>query len=220
MTVLHNTTQKNVMRQGTVSEKIPAWWFSAGDRLPHGDKRLVVIGETHSVNGKIVLCENALHASRDPFDALYYAPGPYLYKVQCWGDIVEDGDDDKLGARHREYLAVRDATNMLRKFAREQALSVIHLWEAPTVVKQYLETGDETLRDAARDAALAVARDASSAPSAAWDAASAARDAAWDAAGAAARAATRDAATRDAARDAVKKRFNELVNELFKEDPQ
>src|ERR1044072_735627 len=132
-------------------EKISAYWFAASDRLPHGDNRLIVTGETHSVKGEIVLCENALHASRDPFDALQYAPGPYLYRVNCWGDISEG--NDKIGARYREYVDMRDATNMLRRFARERALSVIHLWDAPDVVRKYLETGDEEIRLAAASAA-------------------------------------------------------------------
>lgn len=136
-------------------DKIDAWWFAASDRLPHGDGRRIVIGETHSVRGPILLCRNGLHASRDPFDALQNAPGRYLYKVRCWGDVVEDGD--KLGARHREYVAMHDATDMLRRFAREQALSVIHLWNPPAVVREYLEIGDEMFRDAALDAAWAAA---------------------------------------------------------------
>ena len=35
---------------------IQAWWFAAGDTLPHGDGRKIVIGETHKT-------------SRHPFDA-------------------------------------------------------------------------------------------------------------------------------------------------------
>ena len=51
---------------------------------------------------------------------------------------------------------------------------MIHLWDAPPVVREYLETGDETKRAAAWAAAGA----------AAWDAAGAAAwEAAWDAAG-------------------------------------
>jgi len=42
---------------------------------------------------------------------------------------------------------------MLRYFARMQALSVIHLWEPPQVVCDYLMTGDEGIRAAARAAA-------------------------------------------------------------------
>jgi hypothetical protein len=97
--------------------------------------------------------------------------GPILYRVKLSGTIVRG--DDKAAATKRTYLAEIDAEPILREFARKCALSVTHLWDAPRVVRQYLETGDESLRAAARDAA-------------AWDAA-------WDAARAAAWAAARDA---------------------------
>lgn len=209
--------------------KIDAWWFASGDRLPHGDDRPIVIGGTHSLDGNIILCQNALHASRDPFQALEYAPGPYLYRVLCWGDVVEDGN--KLGARHREYVAMHDATNMLRRFARQEALSVVHLWGPPVVVRQYLETGDETIRAAAWTAASAVAwdapRDFAAVEAAAWAAAravawtaavSAARAAAWAGAAAAAWAAAWAVAAAEARLvdwAAARNRFNELIAELF-----
>jgi hypothetical protein len=188
------------------------WWFSASDELRHGDGRKVVIGETLTVEGKIVPCERGLHASVDPFDALRYAPGPMLYRVRLSGEVVVHDGDKHVASEHTA-LAVRDATDMLRDFARKQALTVIHLWDAPAIVREYLETGDESKRDAARDAARAGAWDAAwaaawaAARAAAWDAArDAARAAARDAAWAAARAAARDAAwaaARDAARDAA-----------------
>jgi len=80
-----------------------------------------------------------------------------------------------------------------RYFARWCALQVIHLWNCPDVVKQYLETGDEGLRDAAHAAALNATHAAAlnAARSAAWNAV---RDAALDAAWNAALAAVRDAA--------------------------
>jgi len=71
------------------------------------------------------------------------------------------------------------------QFARWCALQVTHLWDCPDVVKQYLETGGEGLRDAARSAALDAAHTTAYTPAhiAASDAArSAARSAAWDAA--------------------------------------
>jgi hypothetical protein len=77
-------------------------------------------------------------------------------------------------------------------FARWCALSVAHLWDMPDVVRQFLETGDETLRDAAGAAAAAAARTEVryAAGDAAWSAARvAATAAAWDAAWSAARAA-------------------------------
>ena len=55
------------------------------------------------------------------------------------------------------------------QFARWCSLRVVHLWDCPDVVKQYLETGDEELRDAAWYAAWNAADAA--AHSAAWNAA-------------------------------------------------
>jgi hypothetical protein len=174
-------------------------------------------GEVLRYTGPLVMCESGLHASKEPFDALQYAPGPTLCLVNCAGEIVEG--DDKLICTERTIIARMDATDLMRYFARMQALSVIHLWdtEPKDVVLDFLMTGDESLRAAARDAARAAAW------AAARDAARAdARDAAW----AAAWAAARDAARADAwaaawgaawaaARDAAKKDFNGLVRECF-----
>ena len=138
--------------------------------------------------GRPVLCQSGLHASVDPWDALKYAPGPILCRVEVGGTV--EVDSDKVVGTERTILERRDATAMLWRFARSQARSVVHLWDAPEVVRRYLESGDETLRDAAWDAANAAARDAD-------------RDAVWDAASAAARGAARDAAWAAAARDAA-----------------
>ena len=82
--------------------------------------------------------------------------------------------------------AVKEHEKEIRRFACQCALDVIHLWDAPPIVKKYLKTGNEKLRAAAMDAAWAAAGDA------AW---AAARDAARDAAGAAAWAAIREKQT-------------------------
>src|SRR5690606_23832545 len=93
-----------------------------------------------------------------------YAPGPVLCLVEVEG--IEAEHEDKLVARRRRIVRRVDLTDDLRAFARQCALDVIHLWEAPDVVRRYLETGDDSLRDAAWDAARDVARDV-----AAWTAA-------------------------------------------------
>ncbi len=87
------------------------------------------------------------------------------------------------------------------EFARKCALSVIHLWNAPNVVKRFLETGDKSLLEASVDASWAAVRtvDAEQIADAAWAAlwaADAARiaDASWAAARAATAAAARAAA--------------------------
>src|SRR5574343_375571 len=147
-------------------------------------------GEWLVHDGKLVMCKSGLHASRHPFDALAYAPGPVLCLVDC--DEIEAEENDKLVCRRRRIVARFDATTMLRAFARQCALDVIHLWNAPQVVRDYLTTGDESLRDAAGNASYA-ARDAASAAS---------PDAARDAA-------------RDAAKAAQRERFARLVADEF-----
>jgi len=160
-----------------------AWYFSqANKQLRYDDNRIIRPGITHTVKCKPILCEAGLHGSKKILDALSYAPGPYVWRVELSGDIVVG--DDKVAATERKYLWGFDATDTLRVFARRCALDVLHLWDAPPVVVEFLKTGDEKLRAAARAAAWDAASDA------AW----AARAAAWAAARAAARAAAWDAA--------------------------
>jgi hypothetical protein len=181
-----------------------AWHFVGarlrdGRRVPKDDQWL-----TH--DGPLALCRSGLHASLRPWDALHYAPGNILCRVECAGEIIHG--DDKLVCSRRRIVARMDATEMLRYFARMQAVSVLHLWdfELADVVLDYLMTGDESLRAATGDAAWAVARAA---------ARDTARDAAVRAAAWAARAvAARDAA-RDAARAAARDDFDALVYECF-----
>jgi hypothetical protein len=101
--------------------------------------------------GPIQMCESGLHASIHPFDALCYAPGPILCSVDLDGDTVIG--TDKVVARRRRIRARIDATALLGQFARTCALDVLHLWDAPAVVRDYLTTGDETIREDARRAA-------------------------------------------------------------------
>ena len=79
-----------------------------------------------------------------------------------------------------------DTESLLREFARECALDVVHLWDAPEIVIRYLKTGDESIREDASVAARNAARNAAS-------------DAARAAANAAANAAAASAAARAAA---------------------
>jgi len=158
---------------------IRAWHFvnkklRDGSPIPRDGKRLVFKGQP-------ILCEQGLHASLEPFDALQYAPGNTLCLVECGGIILHQ--DDKLVCTERTIIARMNAEPLLIFFARQQALSVIHLYPNGTddVVFDYLMTGDEKLRDAAGDAAGAAAWTAAGAAAGA-----AARAAAWAAAGAAA----------------------------------
>ena len=202
-----------------MSKDVLAWHF-VGETLRDG-RPIPADGVTLKHKGKLELCASGLHASERLIDALQYAPGPILCRVQMGGTIKKDSD--KLVAGQRTILWRVNLTDVLQKFARQCALDVAHLWNMPSVVRQYLETGDERLRDAAWDAAGAAVR------AAAWDATwaaawAAAKAAAWDAAGAAAWAADRAAAgaadraaAGAAARAAQNTRLTEMVMALAPE---
>jgi hypothetical protein len=201
-----------------------AWHFTA-DKLRDGSP-LPKVGKWEHYEGKLEMCKSGLHWSRDPFDALQDAPGANLRRVEIKGDFLEQ--DDKGCSHYRRAVYQTDATELLRYFARMQALSIIHLYPngADNVVFDYLMTGDESIRKAAGSVARAAANYAewsskwavalaaarvsagSAAREAAW--AAAARDAEWEAAFAAARAATRASAY---PATAARKMFNKLVRE-------
>ena len=159
----------------TTPKQITGYHFT-GDTLRDG-RPIPTVGAWLKHEGDIIVCQSGLHASKHPFDALQYAPGNKLHKVILRGDLKTHGEPvDKYVGRERKIVASIDAEKLLRDFARWSALQVIHLWNAPQVVKDYLESGDESLRASAPD----VARGAAWA--AAWDAArGVAWDAAWDA---------------------------------------
>ena len=133
------------------------WYFAPENRkLRYGDNRVVKAGVTHTVDCEASLCLSGLHWSKRAIDALKYAPGPVACRVEGGGTIIEG--DNKIVGTSRKYLAVADATDVLRRLARKWALDVIHLWDTPQAVKDYLETGDENLAYAAYEATTLAAR--------------------------------------------------------------
>uniref|UniRef100_A0A6M3K9A7 Uncharacterized protein n=1 Tax=viral metagenome TaxID=1070528 RepID=A0A6M3K9A7_9ZZZZ len=150
---------------------ISGWWFTTTKRrLLNDDNRKIVIGKSHKVSGKIIPCESGLHLSPRIIDALFYAPGPVIYRVVGRGIIIPHGRPiDKYVCSERYYVRGGiDVSEILRLFVLKCALDVIHLWNPPEIVVKYLKTGDESIRAAAGAAA--------------WGAGAAARDAARDAA--------------------------------------
>jgi hypothetical protein len=188
---------------------IRAWHFLNGDKLRDGTKA-PPDWRWLAYTGPIVMCESGLHWSREPFDALQYAPGNTLCLVDVDGQIIEDKNK---GVSSMRRIVVRmDAEPLLRYFARQQALSVVHLWDAPQVVLDYL-MGNDAARSAAWSAAESAARSAAKL-SAAWSAESAAwsaESAAWSAESAA------RSAAKLSAESAARKDFNALVYEAFED---
>ncbi len=122
-------------------------------RLGFEDGRIVRSGKTYRApKGKIDLCRHGMHASLRAIDALSYKHGVGLVvcRVRVSGWVVHG--NDKLVGRSRRVLWMAQADPTLREFARWCAREALHLWDAPKVVRDYLETGDESLRAAARAA--------------------------------------------------------------------
>ena len=145
------------------------WWFCDPDasgvvRLPHRDGRVVKVGETLKVEGKIVSCERGLHASIRAIDALKYAPGSTVCRVRLGGTIVKA--DDKVAASERTVLWMVDAGTTLRLFACDCDDAALHAerkagrepdprtWEAVRVGRLFaIGKASEAERSAAESAA-------------------------------------------------------------------
>jgi hypothetical protein len=110
---------------------------------------------------------------------------------------------------------------LLKQFARWCALQVIHLWNVPPVVREYLETGNDSLREEAYGAAAGAAAGAAywaADEAAAWAADEAtARAAYWAATWAAYDTATY-ASLADNPTNKYRERFAEMVNEAFEKE--
>ena len=131
------------MRGGIVR----AWHF-VGTTLRDG-RPIPPRGKWLVHTGPVQICRSGLHASLRPCNALGYAPGPILCRVECADLVIRH--PDKFVCRRRRIVARIDATELLRYYARMQAVSIIHLWpeHPPDVVLDYLMIGSEPLRRAA-----------------------------------------------------------------------
>ena len=209
-------------------------WLPADRHLRYGDdRRTLGTFDMCHVPGKPDLCRSGLHWSPRIINALDYATGPILCRVECWGKTVHGSD--KAASEYRQIRWWIDAEVVLWTWlcdtaegalevagvADERSLAAIALrrewllgravtdqeWNAARAAARNAARAAawNAARAAARNAARAAARAAAQA--AAW---AAARAAAWNAAWAAARAAARAAAwnaawnaARDAARNAA-----------------
>ena len=113
----------------TRTTKVLGWHF-VGATLRDG-RPIPADREVLEQTGIILPCKNGLHASERVIDALQYAPGQTICRVGCSGTIRRE--DDKLAASRRVILWRIDGTDVLRKFARQFALDVAHLWDMPPI---------------------------------------------------------------------------------------
>lgn len=94
-----------------------AWHFARRDmRLEFGDGRLIVPGETLTVDCEPKLRAIGLHASDKLIDALDNAAGPMICRVRVGGRDIEWGGDLVVGTT-RTCLWAIDGDRLLRSFA-------------------------------------------------------------------------------------------------------
>ena len=202
-----------------------AWHFLADNRLlKYGDRRLVEVGKTYESKGQIILCKNGMHGSVKVTDALKYAPGPILCRVEIEGNLEER--DDKIAGRRRTVLAMEDVSKVLHLFAIDFAERALARVENPDprslkaleVKKLWLDGNatDKEIKEAwaaAEEAAWAASWAASWA--AAWAAARAAAAEALDPARVAAWEATWEA--REEEKEKQEECFLRLIQENYPE---
>lgn len=96
-----------------------AWHWCRNDMRTRYTNEPIVVGEKLTVEGPVELCERGLHASEDILDALKYAPGTIICRVELSGRIVKGRD--KLVASERRVEWCVDATDILVQWTRECA---------------------------------------------------------------------------------------------------
>src|SRR5208282_4003197 len=112
----------------------------AGETLRNGEP-IPLDGEWLYARARdLKMCEYGLHFSEHPLDALNYAPGFTCCLIEYGGKVLRQ--HDKGCASERLIVARVDVKALCLKFARDCASDVLHLWDAPQVVKDFLATGD------------------------------------------------------------------------------
>ena len=201
---------------------IQAWHFSNGH--PRNDPDTKIVPGLHLTvdPDRLVMCKYGLHGSVRLIDALRYAPGAVLSRVELSGRILED--TNKYVASERTHIAIEDVTRTLHEFAiwcAEQALALIDNPDPRSLEALHIKR--LWLDGKATDDKLTAARDAAdAATNTAWAATKAARDAAGamvtDAAHAAAWATW--AATGVVAQDVARAMQNDKLTEIVMALPE
>ncbi|MHB1937026.1 MAG: DUF7666 domain-containing protein [Acidobacteriaceae bacterium] len=210
-----------------MSNRILAWHFLDDDGLDRNGNE-VEIGQTTSVKGPIVICKHSLHWSERLIDALKYAPGSTLCRVEGWGDVERERDTGC--SRHRKVLAKANIAPILHEFAcrvAEQALQDAGVkdkrsWAAIETKRRWLagDASDDELAAAEGAAWLAgdaTTKELAAARSAAWMAAWESRTAAAEAAAWAVWSAR---VVRSAAAEVARERQNTLLTQMVMELPE
>ena len=168
-------------------KKVLGWHFTNGMVLRDGQP--LKVGKTYKYVGKLEMCAHGYHASEDILDALSYAPGFQVSRVECSGDMEKQ--NDKLVCRNRKVLWTLDAKKIIMRWSVRVATDAIKTAKKVCTDKAWNAWADLWIsgKDRTAYAANAAANAANAATNAAANAANAAANAANVAAYVAAKAA-------------------------------
>ena len=132
--------------------------FTNGMKLRDGQP--LKVGKTYKYEGELEMCAKGYHASVDIVDALYYAPGFQVSRVECSGDMKKQSD--KLVCRNRKVLWTLDAKAIILKWSIRVATDAVKMVRKTSTDKAWnawadlwISGKDRTYAHAAADAAAA-----------------------------------------------------------------
>jgi len=129
-----------------------AWHFVA-DRLRDG-QTIPGDGEVLKHVGYVCICYRGLHAGTKILNCMEYMPGTTLCRVEC-RDVVRK-EDTKLVCRERTILWRMDVQQIIKSFVCKEVLNILPQ-DADPVIREYLQTQNPELREAAFSEAYAEA---------------------------------------------------------------
>ena len=103
------------------AKKVLAWHFTNGMKLRDGQP--LKVGKTYKYEGKLEMCAKGYHASVDIRDALSYAQGFQVSRVECSGDMEKQSD--KLVCRNRKVIWTIDAKAIILKWSIRVATDAV-----------------------------------------------------------------------------------------------
>ena len=105
------------------AEKVLAWHFTNGMKLRDGQP--LKVGKVYKHVGPLEMCATGYHASIDIRDALSFAPGFTVSRVECRGEMEQQSD--KLVCRERKVLWTMDAKKIILKWSTRVATDAVKM---------------------------------------------------------------------------------------------
>jgi len=123
------------MANKPIRKKIKAWHFLRNTkRLGYKDGRKVKLNKWFYSEGKIILCNNGMHASKRILDAYFYAPGTILCRVELNDEYISKSYD-KMVSNARKVLWWIDIMEVIANYTRLSLLDYFEITKKNKKIK-------------------------------------------------------------------------------------